>query len=81
MSVSFSLEDQTKGEISVEVQNNKYILHYPCSNQTECTPYIAQLSPDHYLFELWGAQGGLTGGKGGYSRGKLHITEPTTFYF
>ena len=81
MSITFSLEDQSKGEISVEVQNNKYILHYPCSDPSECTPYIAKLSPAHYLFELWGAQGGLNGAKGGYSRGKLHLTRPTTTFY
>ena len=80
MSVNFSLEDQTKGNLSIEIQNNQFILHYPCTNLTECTQYIGYFSPNYYLFELWGGEGGLNGGKGGYSRGKIHLYEPTILY-
>lgn len=31
-----------------------------------------------YQLEVWGAQGGPTGGKGGYSKGKLEVTKDQT---
>ena len=53
---------------------------YPCSSKTDCIPYKVQLRKNRYLFEVWGAQGGYHGGKGGYSRGILNLKETTNFY-
>ena len=54
---------------------------YPCSSQTDCSPYSIRLSPGYYFLEVYGA-GGQTirsgnfigyGGTGGYSSGVYHI--------
>ena len=64
-----------------------YILKYPCEDDDEssheyenCSPYFINLPPGSYLFEVWGAQGGLSGGKGGYSKGIVRLDEITPVY-
>ena len=80
MALNFRLENQSRGDIKVQAQFNSFILDYPCSSQTYCTPYIVTLPPNKYLFEVWGAEGGINGGKGGYSRGRLTLTNETEMY-
>ena len=81
MAVSFTLENQTAGVVKINADFKSYILDYPCEDQTNCTPYIVTFSPNKYKFELWGAEGGCNGGKGGYTTGTLRITHKTTMYF
>ena len=64
-----------------------YILLYPCSSSTSCTPYTTTLQPGKYKFEVFGAGGGdyestpNTGGKGGVSTGYYINNVSTTAYF
>ena len=81
MAVSFKLENQSAGVVKINADFKSYILNYPCENQTICTPYIVTLSRNKYKFELWGAEGGCNGGKGGYTTGTLRIKEDTIMYF
>ncbi|MCL2510581.1 MAG: T9SS type A sorting domain-containing protein [Bacteroidales bacterium] len=40
-----------------------------------------ELQPGTYTIECWGAEGGgAYGGKGGYSKGTITVTSPTTYY-
>ncbi|MDR0854663.1 MAG: BspA family leucine-rich repeat surface protein [Clostridiales Family XIII bacterium] len=41
--------------------------------------YIAPVEGD-YILETWGAQGGFGGGRGGYSKGEVHLTAGETLY-
>ena len=47
-------------------------------------PQSVELQPGTYEIEVWGADGGNakhgTGGKGGYSKGTITVTSPTTYY-
>ena len=79
--LTFSLVDQPKGTLNISKEESSYLLNYPCNNQSDCTPYKSILPKGLYILETWGAQGGLNGGKGGYSRGTLRISTPTTAYF
>ena len=79
--LSFSLQDSSKGSLNVSYESPSYILHYPCSDVSDCTPYQSLLPRGAYILETWGAQGGLNGGKGGYSRAMLTLHSPTLAYF
>ena len=57
------------------------VIQYPCDNLTVCHPENRTLQPGTYLFELYGGQGGLDGGKGGYTAGVLHVANTTRFSF
>ena len=81
MSLTFKLENQSAGDIRIKADFKSYILDYPCNDQTNCTPYIVTLPPNKYKFELWGAEGGYLGGKGGYTTGTLRIKHETMMYF
>ena len=61
------------GKLNIEQINRTVILYYPCEDQTICTNYDVSLPSGTYMFETWGAQGGFSGGKGGYSRGIIHF--------
>ena len=39
------------------------------------------LTPGNYKLELWGAQGGSNGGKGGYATGDLSLSDATTVIY
>ena len=62
----------------------------PCSNISAQTfsytggVQSVSLAPGSYEIELWGANGGDgkngTGGKGGYTKGTINVTSPTTYY-
>ena len=41
---------------------------------------IVPLVPGFYLIQLWGARGNRSGGFGGYTEGKILVTEETDFY-
>ena|GEM_PF-2176814 len=47
-------------------------------------PQPVELQPGTYEIEVWGADGGNakhgSGGKGGYSKGTINVTAPTTYY-
>lgn len=75
MSLEITLEDTSVGVLKVSTFRNSFIFDYPCSNVENCTNYIVQLPPNRYIFEAWGTEGGLNGGKGGYAKGILHIHE------
>ena len=65
----------------VNVEHNTYILDYPCEDECSvCSPYFTQLPRGSYILEVWGGQGGLSGGKGGYSKGILRLSETTPTY-
>ena len=72
-----------KKEISFSQINQKKSLNlpYPCDKNTSCYPITINLPKNTYLIEVWGAQGGNEGGKGGYSRGILHIHEEVKMFF
>ena len=65
-------------------ENLVLVLDYPSEcDQTNCYPYILNLSNGTYSFKLYGAQGGSLsdiGGKGGFVSGILSIALPSTFY-
>ena len=50
---------------------------YPCSSQTDCSPYSISLPPGYYYLEAYGASGQTVssgiGGYGGYSSGVYHL--------
>ena len=81
MTISIKLQNQSAGNVKIKGDFRSYILDYPCSDPTYCTPYIVTLSANKYKFELWGAEGGFQGGKGGYTTGILYVKEETIFYF
>ena len=59
----------------VTVSGYEKDLSYNGNVQTVIIPY------DHeYLLEVWGAQGGNGGGRGGYSYGNIYLTKGTILY-
>ena len=87
--VKISLKDSSKGKINEIIQTQKSIvLNYPCSNSSDCTPYVLTLSKGVYKFECWGSKGGQwiqsgrksNPGLGGYTSGTLFVSQPTMFY-
>ena len=90
--VKYQIVDNTKGSRRVSVDGNKIIFNYPCSNQSDCTPYKLLFSPGYYQIELWGAYGGDgrygnnvtiregSGGKGAYVSGKIAISGTQELY-
>ena len=84
-SISHANKDYKKGKF----ENGETInFSYPCSSQTECSPYIIRLSPGAYFLEAYGAQGQSTvsgsyhplGGYGGYSCGVYTSNTIVTIY-
>ena len=66
------------------LEEEKYVLDYPCSNQSDCFPYYITLSKGLYLIEVFGAQGGSSGnygGKGGYASGLLRISSSSMSFY
>ena len=75
-----------------EANGHSITFPYPCNDTNTCFPYSVSFQPGHYLFELWGAQGGNSryvntiniipdsGGKGAYVRGSVRLSESKTFY-
>ena len=73
---------------------NRALFNYPCKSETECSLTTILLNKGVYLFEVWGAQGGNSlinhtgmisstpesGGKGGYSRGTLYLSDTTKVF-
>ena len=61
-----------------------FSLQYPCKNTQRCDTIVAQAFPGEYLLEVWGAEGSSVKnkawGKGGYSRGKLHLERTTQLF-
>ena len=64
---------------------------YPCSTIDTCQPIKINLVPGFYYFEAWGAKGGDTtyfycpngfaaGPRGGYTAGKIKITQSTQIF-
>ena len=82
MTLHFHLLNESIGNLSIEnIDKNTYILRYPCEDNLEtCTPYFSIIPPGNYIFEVWGAQGGYGGGKGGYSIGVKKIKSPVVVY-
>ena len=89
--VKISLKDSSKGQINETIQTRKSIvLNYPCSDSSDCTPYVLDVSKGVYKFESWGSKGGewissgsgdkSTPGLGGYTAGTLFVPKPTKFY-
>ena len=84
--IKYQIVDHNKGSKKVSHYGNTYIFKFPCSNQSDCTPYKLLFSPGYYRIELWGAYGGDgryvnvpdirkgSGGKGAYVSGKLAIS-------
>ena len=77
MKLNFQLLDPSVGEKKVKIDGSIYSFEYPCSNSSICTPYFAKIPAGFYCFEVWGAQGGISGGKGGYSIGFLKLKKKT----
>jgi hypothetical protein len=86
---SISVGDASKGNTCNVVQTNEYLsLPFPCSNSSDCTYYSVKLESGSYNLEVWGAQGGndtsypdtIFGGRGGYSKGTIHLRSKTTLY-
>lgn len=68
--------------VSVDIPGMEWNYQYNGSDGTDgsaqvwTTPYSG-----NYQFELWGAQGsGSNGGKGGYTKGTIHLTEGQQLY-
>ena len=80
--LNFGFVDPSKATSHVQVINDStYILPYPCNSLSDCTPYKVSLPAGAYIFEVWGAQGGTSyGGKGGYSKGLIHLNRQRTAY-
>ena len=81
MSIHISLADTFNREPQIERFQNRIILNYPCDTTENCTYYKSTFPPGSYKLEVWGAEGGFNGGKGGYSSGVLTIDSPTNIYF
>ena len=75
MTLKFSLGSSSVGVLKVGAFKNSNILEYPCESLTICTYYDIILPPHRYIFEAWGAEGGLYGGKGGYTKAFLTLHE------
>ena len=82
MQLNFELKNNANNwRQNVVEKDSTYILNYPCgSDCSQCSPYTSILPRGAYILEVWGAQGGLGGGKGGYSKGILRLSEATTVY-
>ena len=82
MTLSFSLLEKGENrQESVTPVGSSYILNYPCGdNLVECTPYFSYFPAGNYIFEVWGAQGGFSGGMGGYSIGFITLPSRTPVY-
>ena len=81
MRLYFHLLERGEYEENITHVGSSYILHYPCgNNRVECTPYYSYLPAGNYIFEVWGAQGGFSGGKGGYSIGLITLYSRTLAY-
>ena len=81
MSINFRIINSTYATKKITIANNSFILNYPCGEKLdECSPYFTHLRPGSYIFEVWGAQGGFNGGKGGYSRGIFNIDREIPLY-
>lgn len=77
MPLEFTLEDYSIGVLRISTFRNSFVLNYPCENKENCTNYKVKLPPNTYLFEAWGAEGGVNGGLGGYTKGTLVIRKET----
>lgn len=71
--VSDAVGNTTVAVRTVDLQNS-YLFNYTGTYST------INLDPGSYIFQLWGAQGERNTGKGGYSEGKIKLTENQTFY-
>ena len=80
MRLSFDVVDKVNNKAKISINGTSYTLYYPCNDVVECTPYYGVLQRGVYAFEVWGAQGGLSGGKGGYSIGIISLPSRTKLY-
>lgn len=62
------------GTEKVTQYGDSLVFDYPCESKSNCTNYEVLLPAGTYIFETWGAQGGASGGRGGYSRGIIHFS-------
>ncbi|MCX8074014.1 MAG: glycine-rich protein [Clostridia bacterium] len=60
---------------TVNVANSEYTFNYTGASQTFVVPYSGT-----YKIECWGAQGGGTGGLGGYTSGNVVLTKDMNLY-
>ena len=85
---SISHENKEKDESGFLTNGKKINFDYPCSSQTDCSPYTILLSPGIYFLEVYGAQGQTVtsdkltgiGGFGGYSCGVYKSKKPFSLY-
>ena len=68
--------------------NKSVTFSYPCKSAYSCYPIEGQILPGTYLFEVWGAQGGMgcavgcyEGGKGGYTNATFTILRTINLSF
>ena len=82
MNARVTLLKPEKGTDKSSIENGTLLLPYPCSNQ-DCTPYKVILNSGLYLFELWGASGGVyIAGKevsGAYVSGYISLRRSRSF--
>ena len=91
--INYTFDDPNEEPVyEPEVKGHSITFPYPCNDTNICSPYAVSFKPGHYLFELWGAQGGDSryvnsptirkdsGGKGAYVRGSIRLSESITFY-
>ena len=75
-----------KGQELFEKRRNCYLFHYPCTSQSKCTLISVTFPKGVFQIECWGASGGdrsenhQDGGRGGYTRGDIAFSVPTTLY-
>jgi hypothetical protein len=69
--VEINGQDFTKMESTVETHDFDY---------TGAVQPFTATEEDDYILEVWGAQGGKSDGRGGYSTGKIHLTVGETVY-
>ena len=82
MRFNLRIDNETIGKMNYSIINSKTILlNYPCDDPQNCTFYIADIPRGKYLFEVWGAEGGKNGGKGGYSQGIIEFDDLSTQIF
>ncbi|MDR3125762.1 MAG: DUF5011 domain-containing protein [Candidatus Nomurabacteria bacterium] len=76
---SFGLSASVSRQVTVKMQETSQ--GFACTNSTQV--FVAPAT-GVYTLETWGAQGGAgthaAGGKGGYSNGKISLTQGTTLY-
>ena len=81
MPLIFNPVGKSKFNANFTINGSSCILQYPCGEDIEeCSPYFGILPRGQYIFEVWGAQGGLSGGAGGYSIGFIKLKYPTPIY-